>query len=65
MVGLDGALVRQMFSDLQGIALGEERAADLALEVGRLNTTVLEGAEQLGFFDEPGAFAALLEERGG
>ena len=63
MPGPDGALVSRLLSDFQRLDLGGARAAELALEVERLNTTVLEGAEQLGFFDEPSAFAALLDER--
>jgi len=37
------------------------RDAELALEAARLNDAVLAAARELGFDDQPGDFAALLE----
>ncbi len=48
--------------DLQGIELSDDRVTQLAAELRRLNTAVLNEVGALSFDLEPANFAALLEE---
>ena len=54
-------LIREHGAQLRRIALDEQRAAELAEEIERLNDAVLNAAEKrLEFNDDPNRFAALL-----
>ena len=53
-------LIREHGSWLQRLDINSQRASELAIEVERLNTAVLDTAVQLDFNDEPSRFTALL-----
>lgn len=53
-------LIRDHGRQLARLDIAEQRAAELATEVDRLNRAVLEGATRLDFNDEPARFTALL-----
>ena len=56
-------LILLQSAELQALPLAPERAGELAVEVGRLNGTVLAAADRdLTFFDEPAAFLVALSE---
>jgi hypothetical protein len=56
-------LVRDYVRLLQGKEFTEARAAEIALEVERLNGDVRRAAQTLGFDDEPASFLAVLNKR--
>jgi len=47
---------------LQRHLVGEARAAELGIEVSRLNDAILDAAGRLTIQDEPGAFPVILEQ---
>ena len=49
-------------SSLQGLAVAEQRAAELAIEVERLNGAVRAAARNGTFADEPAHYVVVLEE---
>ena len=53
-------LVRAEAAALRGAVLDEDRAAQLAADMNRLQEAVLGAREHLDFNDEPARFAALL-----
>lgn len=56
-------LIRASATELQdGVAVDDTRAAELAVEVGRLNATVLGMRGIVRFEDEPAHFACALED---
>jgi hypothetical protein len=57
-------LIRQIATQLQSLPVDSARAAELAIEVTRLNGAILGASGRICFTDEPGAFRALLERRG-
>jgi hypothetical protein len=59
----DGGLIARMTAEIQKLEFGKERAAELALELIRLNKTILQEAPRLDMMSEPSHFALLLEER--
>ena len=63
MADPDGGLIARMAAEIQKLEFGKERAAELALELTRLNKTILQEATRLDMTSEPSQFAALLEER--
>jgi hypothetical protein len=56
-------LIQEAGRVLQNFPLDEKRSAELALEVSRLNSALLQMAGQLDFNDDPFAFRGLLERR--
>ena len=61
--GPSGELIAAQAKELQGVPMKAARAAELAVEVGRLNGTAQSVADAcLGFFDEPAAFLVALSE---
>jgi hypothetical protein len=56
-------LVQECARLLQGKEFSEARAAELAIEVERLNGDVRRAAATLGFDDEPATFLAVLNKR--
>ncbi len=63
MADPDGDLIARMTAEIQKLEFGKERAAELALELSRLNKTILQEAPRLDMTSEPSDFAVLLEER--
>ena len=59
----DGGLIARMTAEIQKLEFGKERAAELALELIRLNTAILQEAPRLDIMSEPSHFVSLLEER--
>jgi hypothetical protein len=55
--------VQESARQLQNFAFDEKRSAELALELSRLNSAIVEISARLDFTDEPAAFRALLERR--
>ncbi|MBI4206624.1 MAG: hypothetical protein HY527_16505 [Betaproteobacteria bacterium] len=53
-------LIRDHGRQIARLDIAEQRAGELATEVDRLNSAVLEGASRLDFNDEPARFSALL-----
>jgi hypothetical protein len=53
-------LVRDHGRQIARLDIEETRAGELAAEVERLNSAVLQGATRLDFNDEPARFTALL-----
>jgi len=56
-------LIKDAAQVLQDVDLPEARAAELVIEVERLNTAVRTAAEMLDFDAEPSAFFAVLARR--
>jgi hypothetical protein len=56
-------LVQDYVRLLQGKEFTEARAAEIAIEVERLNGDVRRAAQTLGFDDEPASFLAVLNKR--
>lgn len=63
MADPDGVLIARMTAEIQKLEFGEERAAELALELIRLNKTILQEAPRLDMTSESSHFRVLLEER--
>jgi hypothetical protein len=61
MDALDPNLIQAIAAELQDGHVGDERAVELAAEVGRLNAAVLREANTLQFQDEPAHFARALD----
>lgn len=53
-------LIRDHGRELARLEISAQRAGELAAEVERLNSAVLDGAARLDFNDEPSRFTALL-----
>ena len=53
-------LIQEHGKALRRIDIGAERAAEIAMELERLNGAVLNAAERLDFNDDPGRFPAVL-----
>jgi hypothetical protein len=53
-------LIREYGRALRRLEITEERAGELAAEVERLNSAVIDAAGRLDFNDDPCRFAALL-----
>lgn len=53
-------LIRNHGRQLARLEISEQRAGELAAEVERLNTAVLDAAARLDFNDEPSRFTARL-----
>lgn len=58
-------LIRRQAEEIQGLAVEDDRAAELAAEVTRLSRAVREAAAVLEFDDEPLGFAARMRELAG
>ena len=56
-------LIQQAGRQLQDFSLEESRAAELALEVSRLNTAIVQMSGKVDFNDDPAGFLGLLERR--
>ncbi len=56
-------LIQQAGRELQNFSLDETRSAELALEVSRLNTALIQMSGKVDFNDDPAAFLGLLERR--
>jgi hypothetical protein len=54
--------ITDIASGLQGLAVPEERAAELAIEVERLNGAVRAAARNVTFADEPAHYVVVLEQ---
>jgi len=54
-------LIREHGRQLARLDIAEQRAAEIAAEVARLNDSVMAAAARADFNDEPARFAALLE----
>lgn len=64
MTDPNGVFIAQMAANIQKLDFSQERAAELALELTRLNKAILQEASQLNnMTSEPCHFVALLEER--
>jgi hypothetical protein len=61
-VKVEPALIGAEATQLQGIDVGAERAAEIAAEVEVLLTGVERVVETIGLFDEPDGFRAALWE---
>ena len=57
---ITAALIRAHGAALRRIELDEQRAAEVAAEVERLNNAVLDAARRIDFNDEPARFPAYL-----
>ena len=53
-------LIRLMAQQLRGLEVSEERAAQLAKEVARVNDAARAAAADNGFNDEPSRYAVML-----
>jgi hypothetical protein len=53
-------LIRLMAAQLRGLDVSEERAAQLANDVARVNDAARAAAADNGFNDEPSRYAAAL-----
>jgi hypothetical protein len=60
MDALKPNVIQTIAAELQEGQVGDARAAELAVEVGRLNAAVLREVNTLRFEDEPGHFARAL-----
>jgi len=56
-------LIQQAARELQNFSLDQTRSAELALEVSRLNTALIQMSGKVDFNDDPAAFVGLLERR--
>lgn len=61
MDALDPNVIQAIAIELQDGQVGNARAAELAAEVGRLNSAVLRETDTLRFEDEPAHFARTLD----
>ena len=61
MDSVDSNVIQVIGADLQDVRLSDARAAELAVEVGRLNAAVLREGSMLRFVDEPAHFARTLD----
>ena len=59
---ITGELIREYGKVLRNIDLTEQRAAELALEVERHNSAILNAGNMLQFNDEPAKFLSALVE---
>ena len=60
MQKISSELIRLMATRLRGLEISEERAAQLANEVARVNDAALAAAADNDFNDEPSRYAATL-----
>lgn len=58
---VDSKVIKVIGADLQDVPVSDARAAELAVEVGRLNAAVLREKGALRFEDEPAHFARTLD----
>ena len=56
-------LIQEAGRQLQSFSCDERRSAELALEVSRLNSALLQMSAGVDFNDDPASFSALLERR--
>ena len=57
---IEGKLIQQEAEQKHGIKLSEQRAAELAEEVDRLNSATAEAAKAIDLNDDPTVFTATL-----
>jgi len=62
-MSINPGFVRDAAKVLQQVDLSANRAAELAIEIERLNETVRRASASLTFDDEPATFASTLERR--
>ena len=55
-----GDLVRAQAAELRGVDIGEQRAREIAADIGKINEAVAGARDRLDFNDEPARFVALL-----
>jgi len=60
MTALDAASVKAILEGVHGVAVSDQRAAEIARDVNTLSRGVREAAARLAFEDEPQGFAATL-----
>jgi len=61
MDAVDSKVIQVIGAELQDVRVSDARAAELAVEVGRLNAAVLRERGMLRFVDEPAHFARTLD----
>lgn len=61
-VSIDRALITAQARDIQGIAVSESRAGEIAVEVDSLLTGVSGVLDSVEFLDDPDGFRAVLWE---
>lgn len=65
MDAVTGELVRAQAAHLRGIDIGQPRAEEIAMDIGRIVESVAAVRERLDFNDEPGRFDACLNAPAG
>ncbi len=59
---IDAKLIQEEAAQKHGILLSEQRAAELAQEVNRLNSATAEAAKAIDLNDDPTIFTATLRQ---